>query len=139
MRIFILTSNSSCVSNYFNTNSLKTRANNCFTTVRFDVLSVYFLFVYNYFGNKSSLFTDKHELCRLSQKKLPWVHNKHNWMSTNLVIFFSSQKKDRGMCRNVGVLTLVLMKICVFSYVTSYSLAGIYQYREENYCFNLQT
>ena len=102
MRIFILTSNSSCVSNYFNTNSLKTRANNCFTTVRFDVLSVYFLFVYNYFGNKSSLFTDKHELCRLSQKKLPWVHNKHNWMSTNLVIFFLTKERQRDVSKCGG-------------------------------------
>jgi len=72
------------------------------------------------------------------KKKLPWVHNKHNWMSTNLVIFFLTKEIQRDVSK-CEILTLVLMKISVFSYVTSYSLAGIYQYCEENYCFNLQT
>jgi len=100
--------------------------------------SISLLIYLSFFVNKSVLFTNKHELCRLSQKKLPWVQNKRNWMPSNLVIFFCTKEKQRGVSR-CEVLTLLIMKISVFSYVTSCSLAGIYQQREENYCFNLQT
>jgi len=46
-------------------------------------------------------------------KKLPWVHNKHNWMSTNLVICFLTKERQRDVSK-CEVLTLVIMKISVF-------------------------
>jgi len=71
-------------------------------------------------------------------KKLPWVHNKHNWTPTNLVIFFLTKQRHRDVSR-FEVLTLVIMEISVFLCVTPCSLAGIYQHCEENNCFNLLT
>jgi hypothetical protein len=71
-------------------------------------------------------------------KKLPWVHNKHDCMPINLVIFFLTNERQRDVSRH-EVLTLVIMEINVISCVTSCSLAGIYQQCKENYCFNLRT